>query len=48
MQKTNAISILEKLKIEFSTDEYPVDLDELDAVYVAMKINAEPESVFKT
>ena len=48
MQKTNAIRILEKLKIEFSTDEYPVDLDELDALSVALKINAEPERVFKT
>ena len=48
MQKTNAIRILKKMNIEFSTVEYSIDLDELDAVSVAVKINAEPESVFKT
>lgn len=48
MLKTNAIRILEKNKIKFSTSEYEVDESALDAVTVAEKIGAEIESVFKT
>ena len=48
MKKTNAIRILEANKIEFSLFHYAFSLNEIDAVSVARKINAEPESVFKT
>lgn len=48
MAKTNVIRIIEAAKIEHSIHNYEVDEDALDAVTVANKINAEPESVFKT
>jgi Cys-tRNA(Pro)/Cys-tRNA(Cys) deacylase len=48
MSKTNAIRILESAGITFTTSEYEVNEDELDAVSVARKIGAEPETVFKT
>lgn len=48
MTKTNVIRILEKLNLDHSTLEYETSEDELDAVTVANKINAEPEQVFKT
>lgn len=46
--KTNAVRILETGKIEHSTIEYESNENELDAVSVANKIGAEPDSVFKT
>lgn len=46
--KTNAVRILELKKIDHQTFDYDVNEDELDAVSVAKKINADPESVFKT
>jgi Cys-tRNA(Pro)/Cys-tRNA(Cys) deacylase len=46
--KTNAIRILESKGIDFSTASYEVNEDELDAVSVANKLKAEPETVFKT
>lgn len=46
--KTNAVRILESLKIPHNTFEYTSNEEELDAVSVAVKIGAEPESVFKT
>jgi Cys-tRNA(Pro)/Cys-tRNA(Cys) deacylase len=48
MSKTNALRILESAGIAVSTIEYVVDEDALDAVTVAGKIGAEPETVFKT
>ena len=48
MKKTNAIRILEANKINFQLFSYEFSLDEIDAVSVARKIDAEPESVFKT
>ncbi len=48
MKKTNAIRILESHKIDFELFSYEFSIDEIDAVSVARKINAEPESVFKT
>lgn len=48
MSKTNAIRILESKGITYSTSEYEVNEDELDAVSVARKIGASPETVFKT
>lgn len=46
--KTNAVRILESLKIPHQTIEYESKDDEIDAISVARKINAEPEIVFKT
>lgn len=48
MHKTNAIRILESNGIKHSTSEYEVNEDELDAISVAKKIGADPETVFKT
>ncbi len=48
MSKTNAIRILELQGIKYNTSEYEVNEDELDAVSVARKIGADPETVFKT
>ena len=48
MKKTNAIRILEANKISFQLFYYKFSLEEIDAVSVARKIDAEPESVFKT
>lgn len=48
MTKTNAIRILESKGISFETSAYEVNEDELDAVSVARKIGAPPETVFKT
>ena len=48
MSKTNAIRILESRGIAFSASAYEVSEDELDAVSVARKIGAAPETVFKT
>lgn len=46
--KTNAVRILESKNIAHSTVEYESDENEIDAVSVANKISAEPETVFKT
>ncbi len=46
--KTNAVRILESLHIEHKVFEYESDDEALDAVTVAGKIGAAPESVFKT
>ncbi len=48
MSKTNVVRILEAKKIQHATYEYNFSEDELDAVTVANKVGAEPESVFKT
>jgi len=48
MTKTNAIRILESKGIRYTAAEYEVNEDELDAVSVARKIGAPPETVFKT
>lgn len=46
--KTNAVRILEAHNIPHQTIEYQFNEEELDAVSVANKIGAEPETVFKT
>jgi Cys-tRNA(Pro)/Cys-tRNA(Cys) deacylase len=46
--KTNAIRILESKQIDHTAHEYEFNEDEIDAVSVAHKINADPEKVFKT
>lgn len=48
MSKTNAVRILESKGIKHRTFQYDYSEDELDAVTVAHKVEAEPESVFKT
>ena len=46
--KTNAIRILESKNISHSIVQYESNEEELDAVSVANKIGALPETVFKT
>lgn len=46
--KTNALRILDAAEVVYTTREYPVNEDELDAISVARKIEADPEQVFKT
>ncbi len=48
MKKTNAVRILESNNIQFELFEYEFNEDEIDAMSVAGKINAPPETVFKT
>ncbi|MDB5389533.1 MAG: aminoacyl-tRNA deacylase [Planctomycetaceae bacterium] len=46
--KTNAVRILESRGISFELREYEVDLEDLSAETVALKIQLNPEQVFKT
>lgn len=46
--KTNAIRILEASNIKYSTISYDVDENDLSGETVAKKINALPETLFKT
>ncbi len=46
--KTNAMRILDALKIEYSTIEYKWDEEHLDAVHIASEASIDPEKVFKT
>lgn len=46
--KTNALRILDAAGVQYQTRDYPVHEDELDAISVARKIDADPEQVFKT
>ena len=48
MSKTNAIRILEAHKIKFETVSYEVDENDLSGETVAVKVGADPETVFKT
>jgi len=48
MTKTNAIRILESNKIKFETISYEVDKNDLSGEIVALKVSADPETVFKT
>jgi len=48
MSKTNAIRILESHKVKFETVSYEVDEDDLSGETVALKVGADPETVFKT
>jgi Cys-tRNA(Pro)/Cys-tRNA(Cys) deacylase len=48
MSKTNAIRFLELNKIKFATVSYEVDEDDLSGETVALKVGADPETVFKT
>jgi Cys-tRNA(Pro)/Cys-tRNA(Cys) deacylase len=48
MSKTNAIRILESKNINFETQSYEVDENDLSGITVANKIGVDPETVFKT
>jgi Cys-tRNA(Pro)/Cys-tRNA(Cys) deacylase len=48
MSKTNAIRILEALNVVHETISYEFNEDEIDAISVAHKIGADPDTVFKT
>ncbi|PJA97263.1 MAG: Cys-tRNA(Pro) deacylase [Ignavibacteriales bacterium CG_4_9_14_3_um_filter_34_10] len=48
MAKTNVVRILEQNLIAHEVVEYSFTEEEIDAISVARKINAEAESVFKT
>jgi Cys-tRNA(Pro)/Cys-tRNA(Cys) deacylase len=47
-QKTNAVRLLDQLKIPYELREYEVDPEDLAAETVAAKIGLPPEQVFKT
>ncbi len=47
-QKTNAVRLLDQLKIRYELREYEVDPDDLAAETVAAKIGLPAEQVFKT
>ena len=47
-QKTNAVRLLDQLKILYELREYEVDPEDLAAETVAAKIGMPPEQVFKT
>jgi Cys-tRNA(Pro)/Cys-tRNA(Cys) deacylase len=46
--RTNAVRLLEELKVPFTLREYEVDPEDLRAETVAAKIGLPPEQVFKT
>lgn len=48
MSKTNAIRILESRRIKFETVFYEVDENDLSGITVALKVGADPKTVFKT
>lgn len=47
-QKTNAVRLLDQLRIHYELREYDVDPEDLAAETVAAKIGFPPEQVFKT
>src|SRR5476649_1207120 len=46
--KTNAVRLLDSLKVNYELREYEVDPEDLAAETVAAKIGMPPEQVFKT
>jgi Cys-tRNA(Pro)/Cys-tRNA(Cys) deacylase len=46
--KTNAVRLLDEMRISYELREYEVDPDDLSAETVAAKIGLPPEQVFKT
>ncbi|MCR4676341.1 MAG: Cys-tRNA(Pro) deacylase [Sphaerochaetaceae bacterium] len=46
--KTNAMRILEELKIDYTTLSYTVDPQKLDAIHAAKELGIDPERLFKT
>ncbi len=48
MNKTNAMRILDKEKIQYTPYEYPVDENDLTGVHIAEQIGLDKDIVFKT
>ncbi len=48
IDKTNAIRLLDKQKIEYALIPYEVDENDLSAVHVAQQLNESVDQVFKT
>jgi Cys-tRNA(Pro)/Cys-tRNA(Cys) deacylase len=48
MAKSNAVRLLDELRISYELREYEVDPDDLSAESVAAKIGLPPDQVFKT
>lgn len=48
MNKTNAMRILDRAKIQYKTYEYSVDESDLSGVSIAKKTGLNPDFVFKT
>ena len=48
MSKTNAVRILDYHNIKYTLHPYDVDEEDLSGLTVALKIGADPDSVFKT
>ena len=48
IDKTNAIRLLDKQRIEYSLIPYEVDENDLSAVHVAQQLNESVDQVFKT
>lgn len=46
--KTNAVRLLDKLKIAYSLKEYEVDENDLSAIHVAENQGIDPNIIFKT
>jgi Cys-tRNA(Pro)/Cys-tRNA(Cys) deacylase len=46
--KTNAVRLLDRLRVRYELREYEVDPDDLAAETVARKVGLPPEQVFKT
>ena len=47
-EKTNAVRLLDKAKINYQLVAYEVDVDDLSAVHVAAQLNEAVDKVFKT
>lgn len=48
IEKTNAVRLLDKARIEYKLIPYEVDESDLSAVHVAEQLNEQVEQVFKT
>jgi Cys-tRNA(Pro)/Cys-tRNA(Cys) deacylase len=48
MTKTNAMRILDAMKIPYTTKQYEVDPEDLSGVHAAELMGLDPEGVFKT
>ena len=48
MNKTNAMRMLDKAKLNYAIQEYEVDENDLSGVHVAEQIGQDPDTVFKT
>ena len=48
LAKTNAVRILDTMKISYTLREYEVSENDVSAEYVAEKIGVEPEKLYKT